>query len=490
MGRLFGPHAVAWLGGPGCSGLGYAVVPWAAVGSGCSGAAGCPRPAGRVRRRWDVAGRWDVADAVGWRSAGHRVRGSAASRPRGRPGGGLGRAGPGSPGRWGRHGASGAGGGRRTRLRGRVQSGKTQPPSRTARALRWAGWMTRVARPTSKGWVGAPPRVGGSRAMAAWSRPASPSVPLGWWGSGGASAFGSWAGRWCLAAGVLPVVVARVLAGDQHPGHGPVTRQSSAGLGVQRPGPADLPTDRLGVAQQAVQVHDHAQLRAAPHRPGAAAHPPGRGGPTRPGHQRCVGCRSWCRGRRLGGPTVPGRPADSGRPRVPTAHPPRPCLRRSGPATTPGGHDGAPGRDPRRQGRRPGAGARGAAAADLGPAAGPPGPAPVRPRRSRGRAGAGCRRRAPGRGRPTAPHRTPPGRFAVSGPRNRARAVRTALVAARSLRCSRFRSQAAVEPDLLAGFGAGGAAGVDPGQFFEPLAVQAVHHPPQPPGPARPGPRH
>src|SRR5215207_6537637 len=57
-----------------------------------SGARGRPRPAGRVRRRWDVAGRWDVADAVAWRAAGHQVGGSAASRPHGRPGGGLGTA--------------------------------------------------------------------------------------------------------------------------------------------------------------------------------------------------------------------------------------------------------------------------------------------------------------------------------------------------------------------------------------------------------------
>jgi hypothetical protein len=47
-------------------------------------------------------------------------------------------------------------------VRGRWQWGKTQPRSRTARALRWAGWMTRVVRPTSSGWVGAPPRVGGT----------------------------------------------------------------------------------------------------------------------------------------------------------------------------------------------------------------------------------------------------------------------------------------------------------------------------------------
>ena len=156
--------------------------------------------------------------------------------------------------------------------------------------------------------------------------------------------------------------------------------------------------------------------------------PPSRGGgPTRPGHQRCVGCRSGCRGRRLGGPTVPGRPADSGRPRAPTAHPPPPCRQRSGPATTPGGHDAAPDRDRRRRGRRPGAG---------GPVS------------RRSRPGSSCRAASTSTG--SASTVTWSGRcwvpaastwawatdsspshtawaVWVSGPRNRARAVRTAL---------------------------------------------------------------
>jgi hypothetical protein len=58
---------------------------------------------------------------------------------------------------------------------GRSQSGTTQPPSRTAKALRWAGVTTRVARPTSRGVVAAPPRTRGSRARAARKRAWSPT---------------------------------------------------------------------------------------------------------------------------------------------------------------------------------------------------------------------------------------------------------------------------------------------------------------------------
>ena len=46
------------------------------------------------------------------------------------------------------------------------------------------GWTTRVARPTSSGWVGAPPSAGGNRATAARSRLSSPWVPLGFWAAG------------------------------------------------------------------------------------------------------------------------------------------------------------------------------------------------------------------------------------------------------------------------------------------------------------------
>src|SRR5215216_4006802 len=51
------------------------------------------------------------------------------------------------------------------------------------------GVMTRLARPRSRGWRGAPPRVGGNTARAAWSRAVKgPSSP------GSAARWGAW--RW------------------------------------------------------------------------------------------------------------------------------------------------------------------------------------------------------------------------------------------------------------------------------------------------------
>ena len=41
------------------------------------------------------------------------------------------------------------------------------------------GPTTRLARPTSNGWVGAPPRTGGNNATAARSRTSNPSTALG-----------------------------------------------------------------------------------------------------------------------------------------------------------------------------------------------------------------------------------------------------------------------------------------------------------------------
>jgi hypothetical protein len=43
---------------------------------------------------------------------------------------------------------------------GRWQPGNIQPPSRTARAARWAAVTTRLLRPTSSGWVGHHPAPG------------------------------------------------------------------------------------------------------------------------------------------------------------------------------------------------------------------------------------------------------------------------------------------------------------------------------------------
>ena len=179
-----------------------------------------------------------------------------------------------------------------------------------------------------------------------------------------------WPWRWWLGAGGSPALGSpprhRPVAGTPR---GPAARPSRPRPRPHGGGRGGCPGPRSPSAG------------AGPHRSGGAGRPPGGGGPARPGHQRCVGCRCGCRWRRPGGPTVPGRPTGSGRPRVPAAHPRPPCRQRSGPATTPGGHGGAPGPGRRRRGRPPGAGGPGAAAADLGPAAGPPRPAPVRPRR-------------------------------------------------------------------------------------------------------------
>jgi hypothetical protein len=75
---------------------------------------------------------------------------------------------------------------------------------------------------------------------------------------------------------------------------------------------------------------------------------------------------------------------------------------------------------------------------------------------------------------------------AVSGPRNNAWAVRTALAAAPLPSRNRRRSQLAVDPTCWPSSAPGGAAGVDPGQFLEPLAFQPIHQASQlqhPPGP-------
>ena len=56
------------------------------------------------------------------------------------------------------------------------------------------------------------------------------------------------------------------LAGHDHPGDRPVTGQSSTRLRFQGPEPTQIPTHGAGTAEQAVQVHDHAQLGPDPTR--------------------------------------------------------------------------------------------------------------------------------------------------------------------------------------------------------------------------------
>jgi hypothetical protein len=65
--------------------------------------------------------------------------------------------------------------------------------------------------------------------------------------------------------------VAGGLAGDQHPGHRPVTSQPPAGLRVQRAHPPRLPTKAAGAVLEAVQVDGDQQLRADPTRLGQLA---------------------------------------------------------------------------------------------------------------------------------------------------------------------------------------------------------------------------
>src|SRR5215207_377836 len=69
-----------------------------------------------------------------------------------------------------------------------------------------------------------------------------------------------------VVAGVVVVGVVAVagVAGDHHPGHRPVTSQPPTRLGAQWPGPAALPSDRPGAAEEAVEVHDHRQLGSDP----------------------------------------------------------------------------------------------------------------------------------------------------------------------------------------------------------------------------------
>ena len=174
-------------------GPGWADQPWRASGS---RPGGDHLPAGSGGCMLSGAG----MSSVGW-GGGELPVGARASYqpPGGPPGGGPGTPGPDSPGRWGRHGASGAGGGPGIRP-GVVAAGTTQPPSRTARAAGWAAWTTRLLRPTSSGRVGAPPRTGGNRAAAVWSRAARSLCGRGRGGPGPLGREGRSGSWWPLAS--------------------------------------------------------------------------------------------------------------------------------------------------------------------------------------------------------------------------------------------------------------------------------------------------
>ena len=143
---------------------------------------------------------------------------------------------------------------------------------------------------------------------------------------------------WSGPVGV--VVVVGGVAGDQHPGQRAITGQPPDASGSSGPAqptsPPRGPWRPTRLSRSTVTV---SWGRTPP--AWGAGPPPRRGGPTRPGRQRCAGCRCGCRWRRLGGPTAPGPPAGSDRPRAPTTHPRRPSRPRSEPATAPAGHDAA-----------------------------------------------------------------------------------------------------------------------------------------------------
>jgi hypothetical protein len=62
-----------------------------------------------------------------------------------------------------------------------------------------------------------------------------------------------------------------MVAGDQDPGHRPITSQPPTSLRIQRSGPAQVPTEAAGAAQEAVEVHRHEELGADPTRLGQPA---------------------------------------------------------------------------------------------------------------------------------------------------------------------------------------------------------------------------
>jgi len=76
---------------------------------------------------------------------------------------------------------------------------------------------------------------------------------------------------------IIVSAVAGGVAGDQDPGQGTITGQPPARRRVQRPHPADLATNGVVAAQEAVQIHRHRQLGPDPT---GVGEPPPRQGPA------------------------------------------------------------------------------------------------------------------------------------------------------------------------------------------------------------------
>jgi len=403
---MVGAHALAWPGEQ------RWITRPRPAGSGCDAL-----PPGQV----GVGG----FGVVGWRSAGRRGRGPAASPPHARPDDGPGTPGPDWKGRWGRRPASGPDDEPRPRpaaghRRGRHRPGHPRPGRRTGPP----GWTTRLARPTSRGWLGAPPRVGGNRASACCSarparrpgagpgRPARLEAGPGWSVAAGALVGRSVAGG---VAGEIAAVVLSTSSSGVGVGAGVVVGRVRVAAGVvvgrRLAGWSGWPgwratSTRVRAPSQASRRHASgargpAQPTSPPSAPGWPRRlsrstitvswgrtPPvwGSRPASRARRANSVRASAWrwppLRGRRRrpGRPGAPRRPAGSGRLRVPAAHRGRPCLPRLVTATP-----------PRRWWRRLArASARsGSATISRCPkawpgwvqAAGPPSAGPVRPRR-------------------------------------------------------------------------------------------------------------
>jgi hypothetical protein len=274
-----GPHAGAWhrrSGGAGSSGP-------RRYRHGGSGSVGPKRTPGTAPSGgWCQASR-PVQAAVGCRRCGRwgcRWGGVAVSRPsdrrtsrqppHGRPDDGPGTTTPGWPGRSGRHAASGADDGPQPAQR-LPTAGEHPAAVAPGQGGPWAGWITRLVRPTSSGWVGHPPAPEG----AGPARPAAalPALPSRWdrrrpvadrrWVGGYRLllAAGVEAGVQCLAAGVVGGVVVLVtpMTADQDAGQRPITGQPPTRRRRQHSRPAGLTPHphRPRAANQAVQVDGH-----------------------------------------------------------------------------------------------------------------------------------------------------------------------------------------------------------------------------------------
>jgi hypothetical protein len=228
-----------------------------------------------VRRRWNVAG------GVEWRRGGQQPGGPAANPPHGPPDGGPGTTGPDWPGRSGRHGASGADDGPPTR----PAAGRSRgPPSPVADGQGDPlGGLDDPAGPPDLQRLGRGPtqdrREQSRRGSQPGRQPVHPARVVGFrW----CLAAGVVGGRWCVqsldsawvwsrrslaGAGAVAGMVAGV-ACDQDSGHRTVKGQPAAGLGIQWSSAVDLAAHRVGVAEEAVQVHGHGQLGPHPTRLG------------------------------------------------------------------------------------------------------------------------------------------------------------------------------------------------------------------------------